>query len=90
MKRDWNIPTLTVEGRENFDEAYGLISELTTVVLRLGGVVAIAPHRIETESGFVTDRVLVKYDSYAPGLNAQAQARAEENGKAEPEPVEAE
>jgi hypothetical protein len=87
MKRDWTIPTVDADGDYvNYEAVYDAVAELTTILLRLGGVGGIAPHRVETDHGYVVDRVVFQYDSYAPGLNRrqdEPKRAKEETGPAE-------
>lgn len=79
MKREWTAYT-----EQEVNEG---ITDLSTIVLRLGGVGAIAAFRVQGEDGeYSVQQVIFKYDSYAPGHNARAPEReaavvAEANGK---------
>lgn len=93
MKRDWTIRVEDFEDEAEFaGQVYGSLTELAAILMRLGGVGGIAPHRVEQDDGsFVVERVVFKYDSYAPGYN-QRQVREATNGgepeaEAEPEEV---
>lgn len=90
MKREWTVPAIDERGNDNHEAVYAAVGELATILLRLGGVGGIAPHRIEMSDGsFIVDQVHFKYDSYAPGLNRRApEPAAEPEPVVEPEPTE--
>lgn len=76
MERKWVIEFS--EGPEELEgEVASQALDLVTILMRLGGVGVIAPHRVEIEPGeYAVDKVLIRYHSYAPGLNLDS----EENG----------
>lgn len=82
MKRQWEVH-LDPETGEGYSELEDAVLDLVTILLRCGGVGAIAPHRIEAQGNdYMTDRVMLRYDSYAPGLNREGTA-ASGNGEVE-------
>ena len=69
MKRTWTVH-IDQESGDGFDALDSSLRDLAAILLRFGGVGAIAPHRVEQADGeYLTDKVLFKYDSYSPGLN---------------------
>ena len=77
MKRSWKVE-LDPESGEGYSELEDAVMDLTTILLRCGGVGAIAPHRIEQSDGtFTPTAVIVRYDSYAPGLNRDGEPEEE-------------
>lgn len=92
MKREWTIRAENFENDQEFaDQVHGSLSELASILLRLGGVGGVAPHRVQLDDGnYYVDRVVFKYDSYAPGLNVPSGAVENTNSAeaAEPEPEE--
>ena len=88
MKREWTVDTITPEGEFDFSPVHASVDELVTILLRLGGVGGMVPRRVQANDGeYYVDRVMFKYDSYAPGVNRRPPEQAEESIGADPVPV---
>lgn len=78
MKREWTI-YIDNETGEGEADVLAALEDLTTCLLRLGGVGAISPLRrgYRDERGrvhYVNEGVHFAYDSYAPGINPEPEA----------------